>query len=355
MSPDQDPTTNALHQMQEALRKGDQHLARRIAQEAAAAAPDREEPWLMLAAVSKPRTSIAYLQKALELNPNSKRARQGIEWAERQLAKDNPQPKTEKKSRVVLPKNSKTMIYRKPATLLWLTIFLVISFSFSVGFSYFINPSFQSGALSYAMINANKDTRTPTPTATFTPSPTFTVTPTFTPTPTNTITPTPTSTFTPSPTPPPTETPTEEPTKEATPTAEPVPTVIQTSGTILPAGVGDGTRWIEVSLVEQKLTAYVGEEIQRSFIVSTGKANTPTIIGEYRIYAKFRSADMTGEDYNLPNVPYVMYFFKDYGIHGTYWHNQFGTPMSHGCVNMLTEDAAWLFEWASIGTAVKIH
>ena len=51
----------------------------------------------------------------------------------------------------------------------------------------------------------------------------------------------------------------------------------------------------------------------------------------------------------------MMYFYKDYGIHGTYWHNNFGTPMSHGCVNLTIPDAEWLYNWASYGTTVKVH
>jgi lipoprotein-anchoring transpeptidase ErfK/SrfK len=53
-----------------------------------------------------------------------------------------------------------------------------------------------------------------------------------------------------------------------------------------------------------------------------------------------------GNYYNLPNVQWVQYFYADYGFHGTYWHNNFGNPMSHGCVNMTNADAKWLFDWA---------
>jgi lipoprotein-anchoring transpeptidase ErfK/SrfK len=75
----------------------------------------------------------------------------------------------------------------------------------------------------------------------------------------------------------------------------------------------------------------------------------------YRIYVKYRSANMQGDNYFLPNVPYVMYFYKGYGLHGTYWHNNFGTPMSHGCINLKIDDAGWLYNWASVGTVVSIH
>jgi lipoprotein-anchoring transpeptidase ErfK/SrfK len=50
-----------------------------------------------------------------------------------------------------------------------------------------------------------------------------------------------------------------------------------------------------------------------------------------------------------------MYFYKGYGLHGTYWHNNFGTPMSHGCVNLSIPDAEWLYYWAPLGTSVKVH
>jgi lipoprotein-anchoring transpeptidase ErfK/SrfK len=63
---------------------------------------------------------------------------------------------------------------------------------------------------------------------------------------------------------------------------------------------------------------------------------------------------LLGYDYYLPDVPYVMYFFEDFAIHGTYWHSNFGTPMSHGCVNVSTPDAGWLFNWAPVGTAVNV-
>ena len=64
---------------------------------------------------------------------------------------------------------------------------------------------------------------------------------------------------------------------------------------------------------------------------------------------------MAGPGYYLPNVPYTMYFYQGYGLHGTYWHHNFGTPMSHGCVNLATPDAEWLYNWASVGTLVNVH
>ena len=118
---------------------------------------------------------------------------------------------------------------------------------------------------------------------------------------------------------------------------------------------GNGERWIDVNLSEQRVYAYEGDVVVNSFLVSTGVAETPTVTGEYQIYVKVRIQDMSGPGYYLPDVPWVMYFYEEYGFHGTYWHNNFGTPMSRGCVNMRIDDAAWLYDWASVGTAVNVH
>jgi lipoprotein-anchoring transpeptidase ErfK/SrfK len=121
------------------------------------------------------------------------------------------------------------------------------------------------------------------------------------------------------------------------------------------ASSGNGVRWIDVDLTNQSLYAYEGDVIVNSFIVSTGTWATPTVTGQFNVYIKYRSAPMSGPGYYLPDVPYIMYFYGDYGLHGTYWHNNFGTPMSHGCVNLRTDDAGWLYNWASVGTLVNIH
>ncbi|MBM4425206.1 MAG: L,D-transpeptidase [Chloroflexi bacterium] len=112
---------------------------------------------------------------------------------------------------------------------------------------------------------------------------------------------------------------------------------------------------MDVNLSTQTLTAYEGSVPINTFIISSGKRSTPTITGSFHIYIKARTARMRGPDYDTPDVPYVMYFSGDYGIHGAYWHNSFGTPVSHGCVNMRVGDAAWLFDFASFGMLVKVH
>jgi lipoprotein-anchoring transpeptidase ErfK/SrfK len=101
-----------------------------------------------------------------------------------------------------------------------------------------------------------------------------------------------------------------------------------------------------VDLSEQTLVAYEGEvEIFRT-TVSTGAARTPTVTGRFRIYHKLLSQTMSGPGYVQPDVPYVMYFYGAYSLHGAYWHNDFGRARSHGCVNLRVAEAKWLFEWA---------
>jgi hypothetical protein len=114
-------------------------------------------------------------------------------------------------------------------------------------------------------------------------------------------------------------------------------------------------RWIDIGLSQQSLTAYEGRTPVHTTLVSTGLPGTPTPVGQFRIWIKFRSDDMAGPGYYIEDVPYVMYFYKGYGLHGVTWHGNFGHPMSHGCVNLPTAEAEWLFNWADVGTLVNIH
>lgn len=111
---------------------------------------------------------------------------------------------------------------------------------------------------------------------------------------------------------------------------------------------------ILVSTDNQRIYAYENGQLVRSHLVSTGLSNTPTVLGDYSVYVKYAADDMSGPGYFLPQVPYTMYFFQGYAIHGTYWHNKFGRPMSHGCVNLPTEEAQWFFNWAEVGTPVRV-
>lgn len=113
--------------------------------------------------------------------------------------------------------------------------------------------------------------------------------------------------------------------------------------------------WVEIDLSEQHLFAWEGDNQTFATIISTGKAKTPTNTGIYSIQRKYPQDRMRGADYDIPNVPNVLYFDRGYAIHGAFWHNNFGTPVSHGCVNLPVSNAKWLFDWAKIGTPIIIH
>ena len=125
-----------------------------------------------------------------------------------------------------------------------------------------------------------------------------------------------------------------------------------------PPPPGEGKSLV-VSLTQQKMWAYEGETVVMSSFVSTGKPGFETPPGSYRIIVKKEVEDMEGliggEYYNVPEVPDVMYFTDEgHAFHGTYWHNDFGSVRSHGCVNLPLDIAAWLYDWTPMGTAVLI-
>ena len=124
-------------------------------------------------------------------------------------------------------------------------------------------------------------------------------------------------------------------------------------------GSAKAQKAIVVSISHQMLWAYKGDKVVLSSYVSTGKVGFATPIGSYAVLTKLPSQTMTGviggEYYNVPDVPSVLYFTNSgHALHGTYWHNNFGWPMSHGCVNLPLDVAAWLYGWAPVGTPVLI-
>ncbi|SJN27953.1 hypothetical protein FM104_05810 [Microbacterium esteraromaticum] len=119
-------------------------------------------------------------------------------------------------------------------------------------------------------------------------------------------------------------------------------------------------RRVEVDLSEQRTYLYENEKLVKSWAVSTGRSGTPTHTGRFRVYAQLRTQDMRGSNadgskYVTENVPYITYFNGDEALHGTYWHSNFGQPMSHGCVNMTTDSAHFVWQWATKGTEVWVH
>lgn len=161
-----------------------------------------------------------------------------------------------------------------------------------------------------------------------------------------------------------------------------IPRLATATSNVRILGVNQEERWIEVDLSDQKLYAWQGDRLYLETAVSTGLPWWPTPKGEFRIWTKLRATKMEGGTgkyyYYLPNVPYVMYFenkdfpgWRGYGLHGTYWHNDFGRQRSHGCVNLPTPIAEQLYHWTNpvlgegkstvranpdnIGTRIIIH
>jgi len=121
-----------------------------------------------------------------------------------------------------------------------------------------------------------------------------------------------------------------------------------------------GEIWIDVDLTYQYMTVYQGNTELLSSYVSTGRPGFDTPPGTFYINTKLESQTMEGvlggEYYNVPDVPWVMYFTDvGHAIHGAYWHNNFGAVMSHGCINLPLDVAAWLYSIADVGTRVEIH
>ena len=356
-----------LAQALQALKAGNPQSALTLAETAAGLSPEMEEPWLVMAAASSPSDSLKYLQQALKINPSSQRARQGIHWAVKRQREEAARiaaaapivitsslppvpvqpvvaaaaapsvgiPVPADRSRPVQPAaRPKT---RPP----WYLPVLILLAAFClVGLVWMGLPMVQEALANTAAPRPAgvmfKPSLTPTNTATPTATATSTPTPPFTPTPTPTDTPTPTPTETPTP----------------LPTNTPLPYDYNVS---IPFEVEAGTHWIDIDLSLQRAYAYEGFSVVNTFVISTGTYLHPTVQGEFHIYVKYRYADMSGPGYYLPDVPYVMYFYEGYGLHGTYWHNNFGTPMSHGCVNFRTEDAGWVYNFLPLGALVNVH
>jgi lipoprotein-anchoring transpeptidase ErfK/SrfK len=383
----------AIQNAREALRDGDRSAARHWAEQAAKLAPQLEDPWLILAAVASPKASVAFVERALKINPDSPRARKGMQWALKRLQTSPSEERTDGGTtqqtkavkRSVPPQKPKRKILY-PVLLLVLGCIVVLAAAWTASTSPALasilngvsreQPVQAQHPKVWARVEIAKPAQPvesesadiaaePEP-ALQLPTPTF-LPPTLEPT----IAPT---------TAPPTATPklTETHVEEAAPTAAseatstpagslvmeiventPVPTAgpADESAPAKPVDppVGNGVRWIEVNLTQQRVYAWEGDVLANSFIVSTGTWATPTVTGTFSIWNKTRIQTMSGPGYSLPNVPWVMYFYKDYGFHGTYWHNNFGTPMSHGCVNLTIPDSEWLYNWASYGTTVKVH
>jgi len=122
-----------------------------------------------------------------------------------------------------------------------------------------------------------------------------------------------------------------------------------------PAGVGAKEKWVHVRINDGALVAYVGDKPVFAATISPGahgadpKGRLRTPPGRYRISSKWTSTDMGGRieggTWRTREVPWVAYYDKGYALHGAWWHNRFGRPRSHGCINLTPADARTLFQW----------
>jgi lipoprotein-anchoring transpeptidase ErfK/SrfK len=141
-----------------------------------------------------------------------------------------------------------------------------------------------------------------------------------------------------------------------------IPVAVANASIVAPTSADDDSpiafpttteNWIDVDLSQQQVIAYEGTTPVRTFIISSGLPRTPTVTGTFRIQTKVAAQNMVGgtpgtsDYYNLKDVPWVQFFYQGYSFHGTYWHSKFGRPASHGCLNMRTEDAKWLYDWTT--------
>lgn len=128
-----------------------------------------------------------------------------------------------------------------------------------------------------------------------------------------------------------------------------------------------GQKWIDLSIKRQLLVAYEGTRPVFATLISSGRGGMgdpatthATIRGTFRIRAKHVSTTMDGDDeateaFDLRDVPYTQYFHEGYALHGAYWHDDFGKPRSHGCINLAPADAAWLFDWTEPSVPLEWH
>lgn len=306
-----------------------------------------------------PADSYVYIARALTIDPQNERAHAAIRWNHWREQDDRLRAAGFEPTGMAAAQRGRNNAAQARTAPAWLgAIAVLIVLLGAVASIYLGQPQPVSAtvrepaAAITEMAQALPNTAPP-------PLPTRTLLPSATPAPTETPAATPTlpPVLSPTATPePPTATPEPPTATPEPPTAIPEPPALPTDmpAVVNPTG-SSSERWIDVDLSNQRLVAYEGDTPVYWVTVSTGLAGTPTVTGQYRIYVKYPAQTMSGPGYYLPDVPYVMYFYLGYGIHGTYWHNNFGQPMSHGCVNTPTSDAQWLYNWADVGTLVNVR
>ena len=322
----------AIYYAQQAVQKGDKRLARHWAELAISLDSHLEEPWLILAAIASPTASIAYLQQALKIHPNSPVARQGMEWARKRLlaertGKPKPPPVAQKPSPIKKSRNrTRVLLYLGIVAILCVSLLGAIFWTDISPALAFFNGASQPEEVSWGQSEILKPTHTSTPS----------------PTPTATLTPTPTST----PLPEPTLVPTEIP-----PTTAPEETGYT------------GDKYILIDIGEQHLYAYQGDVLIFSFVASTGIGNS-TRVGHFSVLDKIPSA--YGSTWNIWMPSWLGIYWShnlENGIHALpilpggsiLWEGYLGRPVSYGCIVLGTNEAQLLYDWAEVGIPVEIR
>jgi hypothetical protein len=382
------PASQIVKQAYEALQRGDKQAARHLAQVAVRMAPQMEAPWLILAAVARPRASIAYLERALMINPHSERARKGLEWVHRQL-NTQVQPLRRKwgiagyqaeqpvLSKTAAPKEISSRqvpsragsTWRFPHLLLLglLALCVFAAWVFWPGMNYSASaamrnlPATVQGNPLFSWMQANlaNPTSIPLPTATFTqtvtssPTPTPNATlpattslpPTFTPFPSSSAILLPTITTQPA---------------EATPNLT-RDWLLEGEFVIDQFPMG-GEKLIVVSIHEQHMYVYQGDTLVFSFVASTGMDNA-TRAGTYSILDKIPNAYGSTWDIWMPNwLGIYQAAGLENGIHALpfmsngqrLWAGVLGAPISYGCIVLGVEQSQLLYDWAEVGVTVRI-
>ena len=369
----QPETLPLLKAAQQAMKAGQKERSRSLLQEAARLDPADHRPWLWLAGLAPtPEASLRYIAQAEARNSADPAVAKARAWAEKRLAKGQPPtpaPARQQNGRRLTPIIAVTAAAMTLILLLLAGSLLLMNRPQTAVATAPETGVVEPPVVETVIVVASGNGTNRNEAEIEREAAVFREEPTSQPTavliqpkniaislsgslsePRGAWTPTPTSTPTPSPTPTPLPSPTPQPTVRGS-AAE--------ASILRPTNVGPNERWIDVNLTTQTLTAYEGDTPVRSTLISTGLPRTPTVTGQFRIYLRYTKQDMDGYrlgyNYYLRDVPYVQYFYGNFGLHGTFWHNNFGQPMSHGCVNLPTPEAEWLFNWASIGTLVWVH
>lgn len=375
--------TEAIQQACQALQRGEKRAVRHWAELALAQDSGREEAWLLLAAVSTPRASVEFLHRALQVNPNSERAKKGLGWALNRL-REAPappnRPQTEitqpvrvatQPSRVVktLPAEKKTPKWGAvPLVLSLLTCLLIAAFFFggATPVRAFLNGLAQPphGAVAWSAAEVAKATGAVFPTLT-----------PLSPAAVGSATSLPQVTYLPQPSPTPTSTPAQPMTPTESPTALPTNTVSEPWPTPLPTDTPapqqadapapnyESGKLILVDISEQHMYVYENETLVYSFVVSTGM-NGGTRVGTFSVLNKIPSA--YGSTWNIWMPNWLGIYWSGHlqnGIHALpilpngqrLWAGYLGRPISYGCVVLGAYESELLYYWAEVGTPVVIQ